>query len=128
MEVPTVPLVPELLIVEPVVPALAPALPVEPTDPLVLALVLPVVPSELPVEPVVDGLPVVPIPVFAFGVVVVDPELLGRDPVVLLCPGLMLFGLVVVLAPELVDVLDCPAVLPGVVVDVAPTVPLVLPG
>ena len=122
---------------EPAVPVFAPALPVEPTEPFVLALVLPVAPRELAVEPVVDVPPMVLVEVVPVGapgvvvvvvVVVVDPELLGRDPVVLLCPGLMLFGVVVELAPELVDVLDCPAVLPGVVADVIPTAPAVLPG
>ena len=130
LELAAVPLAPELFIVEPVVPAFVPALPVEPLEPLVLALVLPVAPSELPVEPVVAVPPIVPVePVVPLGVVVVvDPELLGRDPVVLLCPEPMLFGVVVELAPELVDVPDCPAVLPGVVADVAPTVPAVPPG
>jgi|SRR5690242_21905419 len=98
--------------VEPVAPAFAPVLPEEPTDPLVLALVLPVAPSELALGPVVAVPPVVPVefvvPVFAIGAVVplVDPELLGRDPAVLLCPGLMLLGVVVELVPGLVDALD----------------------
>lgn len=123
------------------VPVVAPALPVEFTEPLVLALVLPVAPIELPVEPVVPVVPIVPVepelaplepvgPVVEFGVVVlVVAELLGRVPVVLLCPEVapMPLGLVAEVEPGFV-VLDCPTVLPGVVPAVVPGVPTEPPG
>jgi hypothetical protein len=134
--VPVTPVVP-VPAAEPVVPDVAPTVPLEfaLVEPVVLALVLPVAPRELPVEPVVPVVPIVPVePELApddpagpveFGVVTVVLLALGRVPVVLPCPGVeFVVGFVVEVRAFGFVVVDCPTVLPGVVPAVVPAVPV----